>query len=163
MWGSGLQASCARRHWKPELKSLCLEMDEWYTWCAGAGRQGGDTAWGGPRLLLRETNGHEITLIIPMALIESIRCSSIKKMSSNSKPPCCISTSFAMWLLHPLLSMIRVFHQSWNWDGLMTCSGHGRMANMMQARAWKTLMHWRLLSRLSWELCYHGNNTQLAH
>ena len=85
MWGSGLQASCARRHWKPELKSLCLEMDEWYTWCAGAGRQGGDTAWGGPRLLLRETNGHEITLIIPMALIESIRCSSIKKMSSNSK------------------------------------------------------------------------------
>ena len=86
MWGwSGLQASCARRHWKPELKSLCLEMDEWYTWCAGAGRQGGDTAWGGPRLLLRETNGHEMTLIIPMALIESIRCSSIKKMSSNSK------------------------------------------------------------------------------
>lgn len=40
---------------------------------------------------------------------------------------------------------------------------NGRMANMMQARAWKTLLHWRLLSRLSWELCYHGNNTQLVH
>lgn len=38
---------------------------------------------------------------------------------------------------------------------------NGRVASMMQARAWKILMHRRSLSRLSQQPCHHGNKTQL--
>ena len=65
-----------------QLKSLCLEMDEWYTWSAGAGRQAG-----GPRLLLRETSGRGMTLSLSPWLKQnpSDPHSIKKKNSSNSK------------------------------------------------------------------------------
>ena len=50
-----------------QLKSLCLEMDERYTWRAGAGRQDGETGWGAPFASERDQWPWDDSVIIPMA------------------------------------------------------------------------------------------------